>query len=301
MDEEKLDMDYVPGENALSYLGRMSIINSSAMETTGYMARDMVHAFRDDGQTLQAFLDESVASINDHCKGTLRDIELTALNELVNGVMTAEGKIDVRYDMIAQSSAAVTQTLEDGTVLMPEDGRYDELRDVFDRANVSAVNDVFAKSGFMIGDLDIFHDDPHHGPVQIFWNASEDMNSNLLVRAFTDNSFQQSADSFGDLAVKIYHFCKTTDFDKRAEYCLSNIFDGETMYDGFKLGGNFVGDKFATADSIRFEGYPLLESQATELAKSMREFVKEHQKEDVVELDMDDVGKSSKDRGPKSR
>ena len=73
------------------------------------------------------------------------------------------------------------------------------------------------------------------------------------------------------------------------------------MYDGFKLGGNFVGDKFATADSIRFEGYPLLESQATELAKSMREFVKEHQKEDVVELDMDDVGKSSKDRGPKSR
>lgn len=301
MDEEKLDMDYVPGEKALSYLGRMSIINSSAMETTGYMARDMVHAFRDEGQTLQAFLDESVASINDHCKGTLRDIELTVLNELMNGVMTAEGKIDVRYDMIAQSSVVVTPTLEDGTVLMPEDGRYDEIRDVFERANVAAVNDVFTKSGFMIGDLDIFHPDPDHGPVQIFWNDSENLNESLLVRTFTDNPFEQSADSFGDLAVKIYHFCETTDFDKRAEYCLSKIMDGQSMYDGFKLGGTFAEDKFTDAHSIRFEGYPLLESQATELANSMREFVKEYQRDNNVELDMTGVGKSSKDMGPKSR
>lgn len=98
--KESFDLDFVPGEKAIGFLRQNSVIHSSASESVGYMARDMVHEFGK-GRTLKEFTEEAYQSINENTHGSYRQVELLAVNYLVNGVLQAEGRIgkDEKYDI----------------------------------------------------------------------------------------------------------------------------------------------------------------------------------------------------------
>lgn len=91
-DPDLPDLNFVPGDKAVSYLRSMSQVNSSFGESVGYMARDMVSSFTA-GATLREFVDEAVQSIKEHTSGDYQKVELFAVNDLVNGVLRAESLI----------------------------------------------------------------------------------------------------------------------------------------------------------------------------------------------------------------
>lgn len=100
-DDVMPDMNFVPGEKSLPYLRNASIIHSSFDESFGFMARDMVHEFSE-GKTLQQFFEEAITSIREHTTDGFQKVELAALNELTNGVMTYEKGLDKRFDFIEE-------------------------------------------------------------------------------------------------------------------------------------------------------------------------------------------------------
>ena len=98
-DDVMPDMNFVPGEKSLPFLRNASIIHSSFEESYGFMARDMVHEFSE-GKTLQQFFEEAITSIREHTTDGFQKVELAALNELTNSVMTYEKGLDGRFDFI---------------------------------------------------------------------------------------------------------------------------------------------------------------------------------------------------------